>query len=1007
MRKSRRVLAATLAAMMFLTPVNVDAMWMQSPTIQKDNKVTYNTHYTIELKAVPYTDDTFSEKVSAGNGTEVTGFSQVVQKSYSCTTGEKANAGFDINADEILNYIKEFAGGEEYTLGELSVDKLINLTDNSDFWSGTDVTLDGDIVRLSNVRGYDDDYNANNSYYTDYTDNLTLTVTIPFYVKNYKIDSEYKGTFNHGYIPSTSITKKLGVYHSFYQTFSIPTVNVKDNPSKIPLLIVEAGEDSSKTELIWLETKYIGTGHLGYVNIDTKEGLSDDIDMNDFDSNPNPYIEREFTCDSRQLEVLRQFNKSAYNVETVANPNATGDYSDIPAVKVTGSDPVEIQGQGSDEILYTKFNVKIKAGVQNAFHSYEDALQSTGSFWSEAFGMTWGYYYIIQNSDYKKITDYYNVYDGDRENAEFVKSISDDSETAPATEAEGYAYAGNYDVEVVQRTNSTDHTKIYRYFNKMVDKTVSYKLKYKAVYADGSPAEGISLKGEVTGPDGYIEGTDVYSITCKNMIQQQDGSYKTDHLKVWNGEDTYELNPLGEENVINIEGNEKEYAVKSVWNNLRQDTQIIDKDGKPDTFSHSFTLNERYSDAEITAGEDEFTKVFVLNVGEKQETREIDIPVKINYYSLINGQHTCVLSDDASVKATVKYSGDNRTETPDMLSLNDYDISEGMERAAAELGVDVDSLVFNSLINGNMYNLAVTGIDIKSETDDSHRILNTSVNIVDSSKFDMLMDGYWCVNVIFNVDYRAKVTVHYQDENGNKLSDDAVIELSNNDDGAKTFVKKIDGYTPAGRIEGDVTYPVVIRDADSRGDMTEDVSPQLVRSAELTSFSNDEITVIYDKKPLYTDVRNMKTESIVGVTFKLKIPGVTTVKNVKCKWKSSDTKILTVDSDGKIKTKKSGKAKITLTTSKMVKVVITVTVKPAPKKITLNKSKITLKKGKSTKLTYSITKKTYTNVTFSSSNKKVVSVNKYGKIKALKKGTATITAKTANGKRATCKVTVK
>lgn len=66
MRKSRRVLTATLAAIMFLTPVNVDAMWMQSPTIQKDNKVTYNTHYTIELKAVPYTDDTFSEKCLRG-----------------------------------------------------------------------------------------------------------------------------------------------------------------------------------------------------------------------------------------------------------------------------------------------------------------------------------------------------------------------------------------------------------------------------------------------------------------------------------------------------------------------------------------------------------------------------------------------------------------------------------------------------------------------------------------------------------------------------------------------------------------------------------------------------------------------------------------------------------------------------------------------------------------------------------------------------------------------------
>ena len=46
-------------------------------------------------------------------------------------------------------------------------------------------------------------------------------------------------------------------------------------------------------------------------------------------------------------------------------------------------------------------------------------------------------------------------------------------------------------------------------------------------------------------------------------------------------------------------------------------------------------------------------------------------------------------------------------------------------------------------------------------------------------------------------------------------------------------------------------------------------------------------------------------------------------------------------------------------------------------------------------------------VTWNSSDKKVATVDKNGKVKALKKGTATITVKTASGKKATCKITVK
>ena len=69
----------------------------------------------------------------------------------------------------------------------------------------------------------------------------------------------------------------------------------------------------------------------------------------------------------------------------------------------------------------------------------------------------------------------------------------------------------------------------------------------------------------------------------------------------------------------------------------------------------------------------------------------------------------------------------------------------------------------------------------------------------------------------------------------------------------------------------------------------------------------------------------------------------------------------------------------------------------------LNKKKVTLKVGKSVTLKVKGTKK---KVTWKSSNTKVVTVSKKGKIKAKKKGTATIYAKVAN-KKLKCKVTVK
>ena len=76
--------------------------------------------------------------------------------------------------------------------------------------------------------------------------------------------------------------------------------------------------------------------------------------------------------------------------------------------------------------------------------------------------------------------------------------------------------------------------------------------------------------------------------------------------------------------------------------------------------------------------------------------------------------------------------------------------------------------------------------------------------------------------------------------------------------------------------------------------------------------------------------------------------------------------------------------------------------------ITLNYSKYTLTVGQSKTFVASTSPESAAkNVTWYSSNNKVATVSKNGKVTAVKAGTATITAKTTNGLKATCKVTVK
>ena len=73
-------------------------------------------------------------------------------------------------------------------------------------------------------------------------------------------------------------------------------------------------------------------------------------------------------------------------------------------------------------------------------------------------------------------------------------------------------------------------------------------------------------------------------------------------------------------------------------------------------------------------------------------------------------------------------------------------------------------------------------------------------------------------------------------------------------------------------------------------------------------------------------------------------------------------------------------------------------------KIKLNKTKVYLLKGKTTKLKIKGTKK---KVTWKSSNKKVATVSKKGKVKGKKAGRCKVTAILASGRKITFQVVVK
>lgn len=155
------------------------------------------------------------------------------------------------------------------------------------------------------------------------------------------------------------------------------------------------------------------------------------------------------------------------------------------------------------------------------------------------------------------------------------------------------------------------------------------------------------------------------------------------------------------------------------------------------------------------------------------------------------------------------------------------------------------------------------------------------------------------------------------------------------------------------------------------------------------------------------EIKPTNTNLLIGDTIRL--TGTRYPENTidTIQWKSSDAKIATISSDGLVKAISPGKATITAICGK-VSAICEVTVLPInAEKISLDISDASLIKADSIKITATVAPENTTDKTikWSSSDEKVATVSRDGKVTAVGAGTATITA-VCGEVSATCEVTV-
>lgn len=181
-----------------------------------------------------------------------------------------------------------------------------------------------------------------------------------------------------------------------------------------------------------------------------------------------------------------------------------------------------------------------------------------------------------------------------------------------------------------------------------------------------------------------------------------------------------------------------------------------------------------------------------------------------------------------------------------------------------------------------------------------------------------------------------------------------------------------------------------------------------------TVYANEDVVVEEQETVAVTEITLNAPESII-VGDTCDVEAVVTPEEATDKtltWKSSDEAVASVDENGKVTGLSAGTVTITAESKEGVTGECVIAVEEADvqaESVSLNKTSITVTQGYTYTLKASVAPENTTDksVTFTSSSRSVATVSENGVVKGIKPGTATITAKTENGKTAKCKVVVR
>lgn len=875
MKKSKKFLAGLLAMATVLTfvPVsNVSATEeivtdeVQTFNNEEDKQYTCNTTFNIIVEAISYTDTNFTKQGDATSGEAVPKMYQTALQSFTYEGSGEAYFDLELDIQDILDQIDLYTGGGSYVLGTPTA---VSPDDYSEYGkinnSGTEyakitdvegVSLSGSTLSMTNVRGLDK-YNwyglrSDSAYsggYTSLDAVRQVVIQIPYCVTEQVIDPEFKGKFDHGYIPSVIFETAFGYSASDMYTiyFSEPATNVKEDKTQIPLMIVKGGNypDSVETELIYLTSYY---SHWNGKIIDLRTGVAtsdyDIYDLTDFDKNPNPYIEREYSVDTTNYQALSAFNKWVNRTFAVNNfANGEGD-SNVPyLIKVEGSDPVDG--------LYTKFTVKFKASYCRGLNwEYNMSTTTKDSVWSHQYGMTNSACYVVNDPTYTRVRNYYNIYDDGTsvtdvlDDATLVKTYTGDdsqvpSDEAPSTEVEGYMYLRS-DTKTDTERIWDYYDSVYRYFAKLIDMDLDYNIKYKVEYENGSPAEGISLKGETTDANGYISGVDTYSLNLRNLY------YKSAEDKYYlKTRDDYTRDSVTWSNMISCENND--YYFNLDWNGFGDNIEA----SKLVSFDGLLNINAYGSDIKVIDDDKEpFTKVVVITIDNPLVKHTINV-----YDKYIDEEGNDIKTDLRQTDTIEEGSG----YSYDALSPKDYVVT-GNSNYSGVANSDLD-ITFVYQKEKYYDNSNDDNSNNDNKTDDENVTVKNTIQL-DKSKATIYTKGKKTIKLVATVTGES-TDVKWKSSNKKVAAVDSKGKVTAKKTGTATISATANGITVKCKIT---------------------VKKPTIKAAGKVS------------------VKKGKTKQL----------NVKAIPEGKIQYKSSNKKIVTVTKKGVIKGKKKGKATITI-----------------------------------------------------------------------------------------------